>query len=61
MFLACLVASEVSRGVQITEELYLNLMIQKVFWGPVEMTFRQLHASYSLPEWLAVSKEGTLW
>ena len=29
-------------------------MIQNIFLGPVEMTVRQLHASYGLPEWLAV-------
>ena len=39
-------------GIQITEKLYPMLI--KNFFGLVEITFKLVRASYSLPEWQAV-------
>ena len=36
-------------GIQITEEL--KSMLNKSFYSLVEMTFREVHASYSIPKW----------
>ena len=41
------------QGIQITEEL--KSMINKNFNSLVEMTFREVHASYNIPEWQAVN------
>jgi len=41
-------------GIQITEELQTNLLINVFFFRLVEMTFGLVQARYSLPKWQAV-------
>ena len=45
-----------------------SILLIKKFWGLVEMTFRPVNASFSLPEWQAVKndflctlKTGMVW
>ena len=45
--------SESFWGIQITEELWINLLI-KTFFGLVETIFGLVNVSFSLPEWQAV-------